>query len=863
MTPNTESTPLVASSSSPETPATRGQRQVNSCRRLAIVGISVLVLTAISVTWVRHHLTTVTTTQTIEVIEPSGDIDTKGDAEGTKATLYRPFCEYYDAAKGKSSPYLIQTSFQQPSRQWDVTPCFPASNTQPSDPLSLLRPPPSTLVQLNAYGAPDALLRVNFSQPAFDNRPSILGFGGAFTEAAALNFNRLSAKGKEAVMELLFGKSGLGYRFGRIPINSCDFSVKSYSFDETVDDFELKDFDTTVQHDAEVGMIDMARRAVSVFRKAWGAANDTSSNGNMTVTDDGHLLLYASPWSPPSWMKKPTWEDPEGALYAAKMTYSGFPNCLRDGVGPKSKYAKAWALYFSKFLTAYQNLGLPLWAITVQNEPEFAAPWEACAYTPETQRDFVANHLGPQLAKDHPDVKLLIFDHNKDHVNVWAEALLNASSPAANYVDGTSYHWYAGGMDRLLDGAIGSANLHRLQSKLQRLGIEKNHLVLGSEACHCPTTGYAGGDPDIAWSRAERYAHTILADLAAGSNGWVEWNLILDGIGGPNHLGNLCETTILAVPHRAVDAGDDIAPLPDFEKDKPMGNVSIGDGRTREELNALGFPAKFLDLGVAVQPMYYYMGQISRYVRPGSKAVLGLVHSAADGGRIFRPEGQSVAGGGFNELARTGIELTLWPCEGSTRQQFAWNETTKKIEVFGHDWLGNPTKSCVSKEVDVDLKGLRLTKCGRNAGVFDFIPFPNAPANNFNVVLRNGQSRRESCLVVEELKNHGGAYGPRGGAQVSLGDCKRESAKWLIDRNTGEAISYFLSDDEDNTPVCMTTGWPFLQMGAFLTPAGEAAKTVVILNEGRDAANYALEDENKVVLTGMIPPRSIQTVLIE
>jgi glucosylceramidase len=151
-----------------------------------------------------------------------------------------------------------------------------------------------------------------------------------------------------------------------------------------------------------------------------------------------------------------------------------------------------------------------------------------------------------------------MFDHNKDHVITWAEEILNETHPSSKYVSGTAYHWYAGGMvsrtlqvlsparyerrnyslfcflniftrplqDRLLDGAVGTPNLHRLQGKLDALNVSKQHVILGSEACHCPYTGYAGGDIEIYWSRAERYAHTILADLAAGSNGWVEWNLV-------------------------------------------------------------------------------------------------------------------------------------------------------------------------------------------------------------------------------------------------------------------------------------------------------------------------------------------------
>lgn len=338
--------------------------------------------------------------------------------------LYRPVCEYYYYASG-TKPTLIQTSMKEPSQQWTLKECFAARDGK--------------TVVLNEYAAPDAILKVNFSKLAFpDRQDSILGFGGAFTEAAALNYNRLSQHGKDTAMELLFGRSGLGYSLGRVHINSCDFSVKSYSFDETEDDFDLLDFDVGVHHDAQSGMIDMALRATSVFREAWGSTSSTDPDGN--------FKLYASPWSPPSWMKLPTWVDDPDAVHAKKMTFSAQPNCLREGVGKDSRYAKAWALYFSKYISAYRSLGLPFWAVTVQNEPEFPAPWEACSYTPEYEKDFIANHLGPRLRQDHPDVKLFIFDHNKDHINTWAETLLNASSEAAQYADGTAYHWYAGGM---------------------------------------------------------------------------------------------------------------------------------------------------------------------------------------------------------------------------------------------------------------------------------------------------------------------------------------------------------------------------------------------------------------------------------
>ena len=197
-------------------------------------------------------------------------------------------------------------------------------------------------------------------------------------------------------------------------MNSCDFSIKSYSFDDVNDDFDLKHFDTNVTHDAQKdGMIDMILRAVALFNDAW--KEEAGENTTTGAVKDGDFKMFASPWSPPSWMKYPaSKEDWEAGLeHASGMTGSAQPSCLRDGTGKDSKYAKAWALYMSKFVSAYRSYGVPLDAVTVQNEPEFPAPWEACSYSPESQADFIAYHLGPQLEKDHPDVGIFMFDHNK------------------------------------------------------------------------------------------------------------------------------------------------------------------------------------------------------------------------------------------------------------------------------------------------------------------------------------------------------------------------------------------------------------------------------------------------------------------
>lgn len=243
-----------------------------------------------------------------------------------------------------------------PSQQWSHIPCYAqpervrmwASSSNNNN---------NGFINVNGFGAPDAILRTNFSRVAFPKRPPIVGFGAAFTEAASLNYQSLSDVGKERLMELFFGKTGLGYSVGRVHINSCDFSVTSYSFDETDGDFELKDFDVNVTHDAQPnGMIDMVLRATAVFREAWGSQGDDDERNAL---QDGDFKLFASPWSPPSWMKAP-WSDmdvKDGKAHATGMTGSEQPSCLRDGTGKGSRYAKAWALYFSKFITACTSRG--------------------------------------------------------------------------------------------------------------------------------------------------------------------------------------------------------------------------------------------------------------------------------------------------------------------------------------------------------------------------------------------------------------------------------------------------------------------------------------------------------------------------
>ena len=327
-----ETKPLVGNGKNPS----NGNRKNADCWKypLQVLALLVLVVAVVEFLPTGNKEPVIALPESVappDVSLPPGQI-----YEGIQPVTYRPFCLTHNS---KVTARILETSMGNPSQQWSHRPCY----SQPEKVRNWMGTSSPPNVHLNAYGAPDAILQTNLSTSPFQHRSPILGFGAAFTEASSLNYQTLSDAGKQKLMELFFGRAGLGYALGRVHINSCDFSVDSYAFHTVDGDFQLKHFDTDVTHDAQKdGMIDMILRATTVFNQEW-----KSDDGL-----DGNFKMYASPWSPPSWMKQPTWEDSPDAEHASKMTFSTQPSCLREGTTKHSRYAKAWALYFSKFIDA-------------------------------------------------------------------------------------------------------------------------------------------------------------------------------------------------------------------------------------------------------------------------------------------------------------------------------------------------------------------------------------------------------------------------------------------------------------------------------------------------------------------------------
>ncbi len=346
---------------------------------------------------------------------------------------------------------------------------------------------------------------------------TIEGFGGAFTEATAVTFFKLSSEAQSAILKAYFDPvEGLGYNLCRTHINSCDFSLGNYAYDGVDGDVELAHF--SINHDRH-----------TIIPLIWGA---------MQVAG-GMLRLFASPWSPPAWMKT-----------NGEMNHGG---------KLKPEYRTTWARYYCRYVRAYAEEGIPIWGLTVQNEPEAVQSWDSCIYTAEEERDFVRDYLGPELsAAGLGHLRLMIWDHNRDRLYERAKVVYD-DPEAAKYVWGAAFHWYVGD--------------HFDNVQLTHDAYPDKHLLF--------TEGCQEGGPHLnEWGLGERYARSMMADLNHWTVGWVDWNLLLDEQGGPNHVGNYCSAPIMA------------------------------DTQTCDLAN------------VTFQSSYFYIGHFSRFIRPGAERVV-------------------------------------------------------------------------------------------------------------------------------------------------------------------------------------------------------------------------------------------------
>jgi glucosylceramidase len=312
---------------------------------------------------------------------------------------------------------------------------------------------------------------------------TILGFGGAFTEAAGYALKQLDPQDQDAILNAYFdADSGLAYNLGRTHINSCDFALSNYAYCETPGDTELVNF--SINRDFEY-IIPMIQKAKAI--------------------SPSDILLVASPWSPPAWMKT--------------------TNEMNHGGSLKPEYAPVWAKYYAKYIKTYkEEANIDIFAITVQNEPAANQVWDSCLYTAEEERDFVKNHLGPTLhAEGLEHVKVIIWDHNRDILVERASVVLE-DQEAASYVWGVGVHWYV------------SEAFENLTTVHER--FPDKHLIF-TEGC------VEGGVQEGTFSVGAHYMRNMIGDFNNYLEGFIDWNMCLDEMGGPNHVGNYCDAPII------------------------------------------------------------------------------------------------------------------------------------------------------------------------------------------------------------------------------------------------------------------------------------------------------------------------------
>lgn len=339
----------------------------------------------------------------------------------------------------------------------------------------------------------------------------IEGFGGAITESSAHLLSKLPEAQRKAVLAAYFSDTAAAYNIVRLHINSCDFSLSSYDYVEEGDTL-LSSFDIAPDRD---DIIPVAQEALALA--------------------DGDLRFFASPWTASPWMKD------NGAWYGGKLL---------------PQYYDVWARYFVKYAQAYAEEGLPIWGFTVENEPlGNDANWESMHYSPEEMAHFVKQHLAPQLKAANLDAALLVYDQNRGkELEDWSEVLLKDDS-LRDLIYGTAVHWYTSTYKWFPESLQAT---HKLAPDKK---IWNTEACVDAEVPHWQDDAWywqkEATDWGYTWAREEdkadhpkyvpvyRYARDIIGCLNNQVSAWVDWNIVLDRQGGPNHASNWCVAPVI------------------------------------------------------------------------------------------------------------------------------------------------------------------------------------------------------------------------------------------------------------------------------------------------------------------------------
>lgn len=303
---------------------------------------------------------------------------------------------------------------------------------------------------------------------------TIEGWGGCFNELGWDALQLLNENEREAVLKSLFGPGeGLKFTICRMPIGANDYSRNWYSLNDSVGDFTMKHF--SIKHDQGT-LVPYIKEAMK-YQPA--------------------LKLWSSPWSPPTWMKT-------NKHYANKP---GDHNDLKpenavlsgDQFIQKEKYLSAYALYLTKFVKAYKNEGINIYAVHFQNEPYTQNQWPNCSWTPTAMSNFIAKYLGPTFKREKLNTELWLGTWNTDKMLNFDTVL--SSPEAVKYIAGAGLQWEAKNIINVL---------HKKYPNLKLIQTESE----------C-------GNGDFSWKDAEHLFDLIRTYINGGVTTYTYWNMVL------------------------------------------------------------------------------------------------------------------------------------------------------------------------------------------------------------------------------------------------------------------------------------------------------------------------------------------------
>ena len=427
-------------------------------------------------------------------------------------------------------------------------------------------------------------------------KQTIVGIGTSFTESSAFVLAHLDPRTRSEVMDRIFSERGANFSLTRTPIGATDFSVAGkYSYAEVPDDRALEHFSIAPDRDGFAaseypGIQDETFDLLPMIKEAMEIKSRQAED---------NLRIIASAWTAPPWMKDiEDWYIP------------GTPENDYQGTGGslKPEYVQTYAEYVARYLDAYRAEGVDIWGLTPVNEPYGNnGQWESMHFVPATQNEFIKRHLGPTLhARDYGDVKLLIYDHNRGELERWTNVIF-ADPETAPYVDGAAVHWYGSTykvyedvLDRVHEKFPAFSIIHT-EGTIDDLGKDAPGGILDpvrfKESGWFDNDGFWWNENATDWAYTatwapnaqdhpiytpvHRYARNIIVSLNHWMEGWIDWNIVLDRNGGPNHVGNFCGAPIM---------------------------IDVESGY------------------VYYTPIYYVLAQLSRTIRPGDNAVQAYKH---------------------------------------------------------------------------------------------------------------------------------------------------------------------------------------------------------------------------------------------